>query len=53
MNKKVIYFGATVGGMIGGYLPSLFGADGFSGWAILGSTVGGVAGIIIFYKLTK
>ncbi len=51
MDKKVIYFGATVGGLVGGYLPSLFGADGFSVWSILGSTVGGVVGIILASKL--
>jgi len=51
MDKKVIYIGAFVGGLVGGYLPSLFGADGFSVWSILGSTVGGVVGIILASKL--
>ena len=53
MNKKVIYLGATIGGAIGGYLPTLFGDSGFSGWAILGSTAGGVIGIIVAYKIAS
>lgn len=45
MSRKLIWLGLFVGSSAGGYLPSLFGAGLFSGWGILGSVVGGVAGI--------
>ena len=51
MTKGMVYMGATVGGLIGGYVPVLFGADGFSPWSIFGSLVGGVFGIWAVYKL--
>lgn len=50
MTKGTLYLGATVGGLIGGYLPVLFGADGFSAWSILGSVIGGLFGIWVVYK---
>lgn len=50
MDKKALYLGATIGGLIGGYLPTLFGQSGFGIWAILGSTLGGILGIIAMFK---
>ena len=51
MSPKVIYtLGATIGGSLGGYLPALWGASLFSGWGIIGSTVGGLAGVWLGYK---
>ena len=48
MNKKLILFCATIGGIGGGYLPYLLGdTDLLSGWSILGGFVGGIAGIWI------
>ncbi|MDO8266094.1 MAG: hypothetical protein Q7T41_04100 [Candidatus Saccharibacteria bacterium] len=47
MNKTVMYIFITIGGGIGGYLPVLFGDSSmFSGWSVLGSTVGGILGIL-------
>ncbi len=48
-----MYLFITIGGGIGAYLPSLFGADGFSIWAIIGSTVGGLLGIYVAYKISR
>ena len=45
VSRKLIWFGLFVGSSLGGYLPTLFGADMFSLWALLGGTVGGVAGV--------
>lgn len=46
MNKKVIMFGAVVGGLVGAYVPALFGDDNMlGGWSILMSFVGGIVGI--------
>jgi hypothetical protein len=53
MNKMIMYIFITVGGLIGAYIPSLFGADGFSVWSIVGSTIGGFVGIWFAYKISK
>ncbi|HSX41368.1 MAG TPA: hypothetical protein VLF21_01905 [Candidatus Saccharimonadales bacterium] len=53
MNKSAIWVGAGVGGVVGGYIPSLWHADFLSPASILGSTVGGLAGIWVIYKLYK
>lgn len=46
MSKKTVLFFATLGGIVGGYVPMLFG-DGnlLDGWGILGGLVGGISGI--------
>lgn len=53
MNKMIMYLLVAIGGTIGAYLPSLFGVDGFSIWAIIGSTIGGLAGIYVAYKISQ
>jgi outer membrane lipoprotein SlyB len=50
--KTLIYIGATIGSIVGGYVPSLWGAGTFSGTAVLLGTVGGIAGAILAYKLS-
>ena len=46
MNKLLITIGAAIGGIIGAYIPFLWGdTDMFSGWSILLATVGGIVGI--------
>jgi hypothetical protein len=52
MNKTIMYLFITIGGMIGAYLPTLFGADGFSLWSVIGSTIGGLVGIWAAYKIS-
>jgi hypothetical protein len=54
MNKKVILFFATVGGILGGYLPVLFGdTELLDGWSILGGMVGGLLGIWLGVIISK
>jgi hypothetical protein len=54
MNKTLMYVSISVFGFVGGYLPSLLGDTAlFSGWAILGSTIGGLFGVYVAYKLTN
>lgn len=54
MNKTALFsLGALIGGVIGGYIPSLWGADLLSGWGILLSTLGGFAGVWVTYRLSK
>ena len=51
MSKKSLYWiGAFIGGTVGGLAPGLWGASDFSGWGILLSTVGGIAGVWAVYK---
>lgn len=51
MDKRVIWVGMIVGSTLGGFVPSLW--DGsmmsFSGLAF--STLGGILGIVLAYKL--
>lgn len=54
MNKKVILFFATVGGLVGGYVPFLFGDQNiFDAWSILGGLVGGLMGIWLGVVVSK
>lgn len=45
--------GMVFGSVIGGYLPTLFGAGVFSLISLLGGFVGGVAGIWLSFKLLR
>lgn len=51
MQKLFITLGMIVGSIAGGYLPMLFGAGLFSMTSIITSTIGGLLGIYIGYKL--
>lgn len=54
MNKKLILFFATIGGIAGSYLPYLLGdRDLLDGWVILGGFVGGIAGIWLGVVVSK
>lgn len=43
----------TVFGVIGGYLPIILGSDGLSVWSVIGSTIGGIVGIAVAYKISN
>jgi uncharacterized membrane protein YjjB (DUF3815 family) len=45
MNKKVLWMCMAVGSTVGGYLPTYFGQGSLSLASILGSAIGGVAGV--------
>lgn len=50
----MITVGATVGGIAGAYIPYLWGDNSFfDGWSILFSTLGGIAGIWLGYKVAQ
>jgi uncharacterized membrane protein YeaQ/YmgE (transglycosylase-associated protein family) len=44
--------GLLIGSLIGGCIPSIFGAGVFSMWGLLGSTVGAILGLWIAYRIT-
>ena len=52
MDRKVMYIFVSVGGAVGAYLPIIFGAGGFSIWSIIGSAIGGFAGIFLAAKIS-
>ena len=53
MSKRALLFGATVGSVVGGYLPVIFGGSGFSLLSLLLSGVGGIVGILAAHRLTR
>ncbi len=53
MNKSLIYVGAGVGGLVGGWLGSLLDHSLFGVWGVLLSAVGGIAGIYAAYKIQQ
>ena len=54
MNKSVILFFASVGGLVGGYIPYVFGDhDLLDIWSILGGLVGGIVGIWLGVIISK
>lgn len=51
--SKLVMIGMTIGSFVGGYVPVLWGADLFSYTSLFGNGIGGVAGVLITYKLTQ
>ena len=52
-SKRAIMFAAVVGSTIGGCVPNLWHASLFSFSGLLFSTLGGLAGIWIAWRLTR
>lgn len=48
--KKYIMIGLILGSIVGGYIPTLFGAGFLSMSSLLGNMLGGIAGIVLGYK---
>ena len=54
MNKTVILLFATIGGVVGGYVPVLFGDNELlDGWSILAGTLGSIVGIWLGVVVSK
>lgn len=51
--KKFVYLGTFIGGVLGGYLPVLWGDDAFGGMSIFLGFVGGIAGIWAAFWIGK
>ena len=51
MRKQLIWLGMGVGSFVGGYIPSLWGADYFSLWGVVFTAIGGFVGIWLGFKL--
>jgi hypothetical protein len=50
-SKKTYYMAAFIGSIIGAYIPRLWGADSLTFSSVLFSGLGGIAGIIIVWKI--
>ncbi len=50
--KQMIWLGLVVGSVVGGFIPSLWGAGVFSFSSIFLSAAGAIAGIWLAFKLT-
>ena len=54
MNKQLLTLMATIGIIIGSYVPILLGDSSLlDGWSILGGVIGGFLGIWVGVKLAK
>lgn len=52
MSNKTLYYIATfVGSIIGGYIPTLWGAGFLSITSLIFSTIGAIAALVITYKI--
>lgn len=50
MEKKMIMFGMIAGSLVGGYIPTLFGAGVFSMFSIITSAIGALIGIWLVFR---
>ena len=50
--KSVVMMGMIVGSLGGGWVPTMFGAGAISFASLIGSTVGGLLGIWIAFKMS-
>ena len=51
--RFLVFLRMTIGSVIGGYIPTLWGAGIFSYSSVLFSGIGAIAGIWIGYKLSN
>jgi phage tail tape-measure protein len=50
--KTLILFGMVIGSLAGGYVVTLFGAHSISFASVIGSAVGGLAGIWVAFRMS-
>jgi uncharacterized membrane protein YeaQ/YmgE (transglycosylase-associated protein family) len=51
--RHLIWIGVIVGGVVGGWIPTLWGAPSLSMSGIVGSTIGGLVGIYVGAKIAS
>lgn len=53
MNRQAaIWWGAVIGGTVGGFIPDLWHAGVFSLWGVAFATIGGLGGIWLAIRAT-
>jgi hypothetical protein len=51
--KRAIWIAMIIGSSVGGWIPTLWGAGFLSMTSVVGSAVGGLAGIWVAYRATR
>lgn len=51
MDKLPMYIIMSIFMGIGGYAPALFGQSIMGGWSIFGTLIGGIVGVIVYWRL--
>ena len=52
-SKALVWIGATIGSVVGGFIPSLWGAGIFSLAPLIFGSVGAIIGIYLGYKISN
>ncbi len=52
-SKNLIWVFMSIGMFVGGLIPTMFGASEFSFSSVIFSSLGGILGIVIAFKLTR
>jgi len=52
-SRKIIWLFMSVGGILGGYIPLLWGANYFSFASIIFNALGAIFGIWVAFRLTR
>lgn len=53
MSKLPMYIIMAIFMGIGGFAPTLFGESPLGGWSIFGTLVGGIIGVIVYWKVRE
>lgn len=53
MSKSTVWVGMTVGSVIGGYIPTLWGDSFISFTSVILTAIGGIIGIYLGFKLSE
>jgi len=51
--KKIIWIFMFAGGIIGGYIPTLWGASSFSMSTLLFNAIGAIVGVWLGFKISR
>lgn len=51
--RFMLLFGLTLGSVVGGYVPCLWGDDGLSFTGVLTGAVGAIVGVWVAYRYTE
>lgn len=52
-SKKIVLIGMTIGSLIGGFVPMLWGAGTFSMASLIGNAFGGIVGIYLGFQVSQ
>ncbi len=52
-SKTIVLIGMTIGSLVGGYIPMLWGAGVLSMASLIGNTLGGIVGIYLGWQVAS